>query len=176
MNTNIVIETLKKEIEKNETAKDVLYMWAMRQRTRGQVTVSALKLRMDKEGYKHSVEQYRSFLALLANLGVGTPEKRSNGQVNALKHVTYTLQSLGKAVLSQDARLKSYSQRASFKEIVNTAKAIKLDPGSISVHPMRISSNISISVTVNGKPVIIPVPETLSLAEISGLIKRLQVS
>ncbi len=174
MNQNEAIVSLKKVVESDKAASAVFHVFALRKRARHMVTILGLMQRMKAEGFEYSRGQYEAILKIMAEHGFGKLEKDPKGQVTALKDIKTTLQSLGKAVLSQDEKLKGFKQRNRFNDLVATAEAIRTNPEAIAVRPFRVSGTVSITLSINGKPIIIPVPSDLTPEETAGLINRLQ--
>lgn len=106
-----VVELLRAFAQRNETFNAVAQAFAMRERTRSQITVHSLKQFMDKDGHKYTREQYEEVLKFLASMKLGVLIRNSRDKVVAIKEVNTTLQSIGLAAISKTDAL----QRASFK-------------------------------------------------------------
>lgn len=173
MNQIEAIESLRKEVSSNPVAKDVFHVFAARQRARNRVSVRALSLRMDKEGFKHDPKEYAAVLGAMHKAGFGQLERNRKGKVTGLKDVRITLQSLGAAVLGQKVKLQNLKDRHHYGTLVSTAAALKEDPKRpVAVYPFRLSGNVSITFTINGKPIIVPIPGDLTPDEIAALIQQ----
>lgn len=186
MSRDQAVITLRREAARNPVVNDVCHVFAARKRARHQVTVRALSLRMKKEGFAHKDAEYAEVLSLLSDTGFGTLEKDRKGRVVALKNVKTTLQSLGKAVIGQKQELEALHLRNKFSALAPAAQLIKQAkvtpiapntsplPAQLAVYPYRATGSISITLTINKKPVIIPLPATLTPEEIASLIKHFQ--
>lgn len=170
------ISTLKKEVAQNPAASAVFHVFATRQRARHMVSLRALSQRMEKEGFDFSPTEYSKVLRLLSDCGFGKLEKNKRGKVTALVEVKTTLQSLGAAVLGQQKKVDAYHRRQMYKDVVAVSQAVKKSPQTLTVYPYRASSTVSITLTINGKPIIVPIPGELTPEEIAGLIAHFQAS
>ena len=180
MSRDVAINTLRREAARNPVVNDVCHMFAQRKRARHQVTIRALSLRMKAEGFKHSDKEYGTVLKLLADTGFGTLQKNNRG-VLALVNVKTTLQSLGQAVIGNTQELKARKLRHTFSALAPIAQMVKEEkaapestPKQMTVYPYRATGSVSITLTVNKKPIIIPLPSTLTPEEIASLIKHFQ--
>lgn len=117
MNTQMVVETLKKEADKDEAFKDVSHVFASRKRARRQVTVASLANRMAKEGFGHSRTDYARVLRRLADLGFGSLQKDAKGNIKALKDIRISLQSIGAAAVGEAQKLINARQRVKFSAL-----------------------------------------------------------
>ncbi len=175
MQQDQVINSLRHEAQRNPVVADVFHVFATRQRARHQVTVRALSMRMEKEGFKYKNNDYVGVLKLLSDTGFGVLRRDVKGQVTALTNIKVTLQSLGRAVIGKDKELKALTFRNKFSSLSPMAKIITNEAKpKPAVYPYRAVSSVSITLTINKKPVIIPLPNTLTPEEIAALIKHFQ--
>lgn len=176
-----VIETLKKEAKSNPTANAVFHVWALRERTRDQVTLEALTAKMHREGYEFEKSEYAALLDKLGKLGFGTIRVK-NGRTEALTGVKTTLQSIGSAALGERQRLQDWHQKNRFTELA--ASAERRQPAEVvppvvvptpSEKPAIIErTKIKIVLDINGRSVDVIVPETMRSEDITALIKKLR--
>jgi hypothetical protein len=189
MNEQTAIQTLKKEIKSNPAADAVFHLFAARQRARHQVTVRALFYKMSKEGFKFTKSDYAAVLKRVGQLGFGRIEYDRTGNVQALKDIKVTLQSLGEAVIRQEqVAISAYNKRNRFTQLASSVAAdlraeqpkppklavVKAPEKQVVVYPYRSASTVSITLTIAGKPVILPIPGELSPEEIAALISHLR--
>lgn len=97
------VSCLRQEAAKSQVLTSICHMFALRERSRNQVTVSSLMAAMTKEGFKHSRYEYVEALKALSRCDVGTLKHSKNNRVQALINIRYTLQSIGKAVVSKQS-------------------------------------------------------------------------
>lgn len=117
MNETQVINTLRNEIQTNKAVSDTLYAFAMRQRARHVVTLTALTNKMHHEGFEHTRGEYAEVLKLLAKLNIGKLDTDSKGRVRALKDIDTTLQSIGLAALGVRSQVELAKRRNRFGKI-----------------------------------------------------------
>lgn len=165
---------LKKEAESNPAVMDVFKMFSGRERARGQVSLKALALRMKQNGYEYNEKDYDEILRLLAKYEFGDLEEDKKGRVKRLKNVKYTLQSIGKVVCSQNGKLEKYDKKAEYKDLSKGNWTIESVKPDVSIYPFRVSGIMSITMSVNGKAIIVPLPEDLTADEIHEIVKRFQ--
>lgn len=120
-----LVDSLRDLAGKNAAFNAIAHTWAMRERTRHQVTVHALDLAMTKEGFSFTREDYRSVLAKLAAMKLGTLQRDSKGTITGLKGVNYTLQSLGLASLSKKNSLRRSTVKTPFTSLQIPKENIK---------------------------------------------------
>lgn len=149
-------------------------MFASRQRTRHQVTLRALSMRMKKEGFEHKDAEYAQVLKLLSESGFGTLEKDGKGRVKALKNVVATLQSLGAAVAAKGKSVQSSHPRPKFRTIVSNVVTDNADKTPST--PIRLTSDISLTLKIGNRPVNLPMPSDLTAEEIGYVVAKLRNS
>lgn len=172
MDISKAIETLRKEAEKNTAVKDVLKMWAGRERARGQVTLRALTQRMvNEENKKHDPAEYAKLLKLLGNLGLGQLKYDRTGEVLGIFNVQAKLQSIGQAALGKGKSIEAFKQRAKYKPIDELEAA----ESRYEQLPLPASNDkvTSIAVPLNGQLVQIQIPSDLTDAQLGAFIKKL---
>ena len=170
------IESLRSKVSQDKVAQDVMHVLSFRQKGRHCLTLHALNFRMHREGFTHPAERYRNVLKMIADAGFAKADLDKKGRIKGLKEIKYTLASLGKAVLQQEDKIKSYTQRNRFKDLVNMAEMIKTPPvlaKVVELKPFHVSDSVSITLSINDKPVVIPLPTNFTTDEIAGLINRL---
>ena len=100
--------------DNNQVFNAMAHVFAMRERTRGQITVSSLFASMEKEGYKYTKEEYAKVLSSLADIKLGRLEKNGAGKSVALKDIRYTLQSIGMASIAKKPDLTKYQPKKTY--------------------------------------------------------------
>lgn len=148
MTSQNVIETLRTQATSDPVTNAVLHMWALRKRTRNEVTINGLASKMKKEGFHHSRDQYVPLLRLMSTLGLGKLQTNHRGRVVALKQVETTLQSLGRAVLDgkQPSVLRHTRKKNRFAPIALHSEA--KPPVTVSSAPAAVKQRQPISITV----------------------------
>lgn len=166
MTADQLIESLKKLYQENKVANDVFTSWSLRGRARTEITVSALKQRMDKEGFKHHRSEYATFLATLAKCGMGELEKNADGRVEALRNIKLSIPSVGSVAVGKEELIEAFSPRHGFKRIVSTT--------AVQTPEVVKGLSVSLSLPVGGRIVRIKIPSGISSAEIARLIDKFQ--
>lgn len=128
-----VITKLRDEASKNPIFKAVCQGFAIRDRTRAQVTIASLTQKMMKEGFNYSRKDYVSVLKVLADLGFGRLEMSARGKVKSLKDIKITLQSIGRAAVSDSTVLTRANFSNKFKELPEEKAHAKTIAGKIGM-------------------------------------------
>ncbi len=162
-----VINQLRNEVRIKEAFNAVAHVFAVRQRARHQVTLTALLRTMRREGFNHPVEAYTGVLEKLAALGFGRVEKDAKGHVRALKDVRVTLQSIGSAACGTASSLSSRKLRTRYRQLAPR-------PAVLAPKVERPAIGLSVVVHSGGKQLTIPVPAGLTLADMAGLLEELR--
>lgn len=167
MNNKEVVFALRTEVKNDKVFSDVCQMFAERQRSRHQVTVKSLSLRMHYlYGVKHTDNDYRKVLTTLATLGFGRVENDRAGRLRALKDVKTTLNSIGKVAIGKTESLEEQNKSTKNKYVRMTEIA--------TTQPTRTSNKIGLTIMINTKPVSIPLPDDIKPEEMAELIYRLK--
>ena len=156
-----VIDKLKTACKQDASVNAVFHLFALRERTRSTLTVSALSQKMREEGFNYSAEQYRQVLQLLIECKLGESMPSRTGLIKGLKNIKVNLPELGKAVCGAKAQtVRGYNALP----IQETYTGPKLPKASISV---------SLSVA-NRPPVVLQFPQGVDSSMLSLLIDKLQ--
>lgn len=163
MTNKEMIDVLKIEADKNPATKAALQIFCLRKRPRSTLTLAGLEHKMKKAGYMYSKRDYEPLLRILEFVGVGTLDLY-NGRIKGLKNIKVTFQSIGKSVFGDQINVESRKQRNKFTD---------LKSGRTVPKPSSLALNLDL--IVNGKHVIIPLPQDLNnqeLIDLIGWIKR----
>lgn len=182
MNTTHAIDLVKQEAAKNPAANAALYVFALRKRTRHQVTLTSLVSRMKAEGFENfKAEDYAPLLKIMANAGFGKLATDAKGRVKGLKDINTTLQSIGAAAVSDVkgiAMLDKASPRHRFGKLsVPTVKAptkaVEAPKAPVQVERRAVERpGIGITISINGKTLSVPVPSNFTADEIASLVSK----
>lgn len=140
-----VISKLRAEASKNQAFKAVCQGFAIRDRTRAQITIHSLYSKMLKEGFKYTRQDYVGVLKTLAGLGLGKLELSPRGKIRALKGITVKLQDIGMAAIADKDTLGKAAVTKTFtklpiQEAVKIEKAhAKTMAGKIGMKQLNIS-------------------------------------
>ncbi len=145
----------------------MVHAFALRRRTRRQVTINNLYWTMYNEGFKYTKDDYQKELDFLAGLGLGSLDKKQDGTILALKNISATLQSIGFTALNKKQNLK----RAFFKELTQ-AKSNK--PAKLtSLDSPNIPYKAKVSFEINGKRVGLDLEPNVSPSELFAILFEL---
>lgn len=172
MSTKEMIEKLKAEQSHNKVASAVFHMFAMRQRSRHQITTRSLYYAMRGEGYKFSPSDYSQVLKFLATIGVGELEVDRKGRVKALKNVKVTLKSLGEAACGTEVSLDVQYKRNKFNNIVVPPSATKPVTTDIPT-PSRPVLGVAVRLNFRDKQLTIPMSAEFTEEDIAVLLKTI---
>lgn len=148
----ITNEQVMKLVELNKTSKvasDVLARFAVRERDRSSVVVSALVRSMEKEGFTYTRDEYREVLKALSDIGVGQLALTPHGLVRGLYHIKLSLRQIGEMAL----KTKSQEKSKIFSE--------------------KVAEIVSIGLRLKGKSVVLNLNDDVSPKDIANLIERL---
>lgn len=123
--TKDVVERLKEQAEVSPVFKAMAVVFASRERTRQQVSIQSLEVKMNAAGYNFSKEEYERELEFLGGLSLGSVKKNAKGHVVCLKGISITLQSIGAAALGKKTVLNRYTQRTPYTKL--PATGVRLD-------------------------------------------------
>lgn len=176
MNSTQVVETLRKEAATNSAFNAVCHVFALRQRARHQVTIQSLHYRMLKEGFSYPKTSYQQIIKMLGDLGFGAVKYDKRGEPIGIFGVNNTLQSIGKAALGGESKLKGYKQRHRYSDlpaVLNPTKKVepKKTPPKASDTTTRVYP-VSLTVVIAGKPVNFRIPTNITAEEIQALVER----
>lgn len=167
LNPKEVVQRLKNEAENNKVFKAVCHLFVNRERTRQQITMPTLRLAMAREGHYYDKEAYIAILKFMASLGLGTLDKDFSGDIRALKDIRFTLQSIGDAALSKGEMLQTFVPAPDFKDLPKEQTVVPLKSPRVE-EASRYAT--SITVTLDGQPVSLPLPRGLTLMELGALL------
>lgn len=175
MTPNQAIETLKTQADSSPAVNAVLHAWAVRKRARNTVTLRALVQKMREEGFKYDAGDYALALKAMADAGFGRLETDRKGRVKALKDIRVKLQSIGAAVVAGTGGVKPFRQKPRYQEVKAPARRRKTVELPEQKEEQRVTP-LYITVEINGKPVIFPVPAELTPEDIGYLVTRLRLA
>lgn len=169
-------EQLKEAASKSIPFAHTMALFAKRERTRQQVTLSRLKALMIKEGLQYSGQQLMGVLDTLSKLGFGTLYKDSKGHITALKNIKITLQSIGQVALGeQNAKFQKFSEKTDFKEIQSDSKPIETPIVQKAFDKQR-KYPATVNVVIDGKSLAIEIPGGVTMASLIDLIDKAKMS
>lgn len=175
MDTTIAIEKLRFAASEDRVVRDIFENFSKRDRVWDSVALRPLWLAMKESGRPHPIGKISEVLGLIASVGIGKKHAAANGRVIKVSNLTLDLRALGEAVVG-DGRIKDvrkYRTGMQERNLSAVAEAVR-SPSSMKVYPLRKASSLSITLTINGKPVVMPLPGDLSPEELAAVIERLR--
>lgn len=178
-----LISKLRDQAKKDQAFSAVCAVFALRERTRQQVTMHTLKDTMQKKGFNFSDEQLSTVLSFLAANGIGKIDSSPKGKVKALKDIKITLQSIGKAALNGDNKISPFKVATRY-DALNTAPPAQ-QPASVVKAPLKAPQStptvktgprtfkIAVTIDMLGTQVTLPIPTALAPDELSSLLTKL---
>ena len=175
-NPKAVVDRLREEAQQNPVFNAVATWLATRDRTRQQITMSHLRITMQREGFNFKREQYEDVLKFLATLGIGRIEL-DRGQISALKDIRVTLQSVGTAALGTESKLDKFAPAINFQSL-----PVKPAPPKPQAKPPTLAAPLkpeppsyatSLVVQIDGNTVTFPLPKGLTTSELGYLLNQL---
>lgn len=170
-----IVQELKSKADRDPAFKAVFTKFGARQRSRNQVTIRALMLSMQKDGFNFPLTKYQEILKFLSELDIGTLSVDRKGQIRALVNVRLTLQSIGQAVIEK-SDLKPFKQAYRYRKLDASTPVAKV-PAKPSAEPDK-TYRTELKITVDGNTMTYPgatvSPEDLGnfLINFSRLNKR----
>ena len=174
-----LISALREEAAKNPVFNSVCLVFSMRERTRQQITIPSLMVTMDKEKFSFSKEELAKVLRFLSGLGIGTLEHDRSGKVTALKNIKVTLQSIGLSALSKKEGLDKFQAQPQFQSLVaDQASKAPVPTKTVQIPHAGTTDNTnrfpaSLTVKIEGKPVVFDIPHGISLKDLSAVLQDL---
>lgn len=172
-NTQHIVEQLIKEARNNNVFHSICTLFAMRERTRRQVTLSALKLTMLQEGFNYPVAELEHVLKFLASLGIGVLNYDVSGKLRGLKDIKFTLQSIGMAAVSKVNKLDKVIMVNKYTSIVPEI-VVKPEIKQQVTTKKQEFYKAYLTVFIEGSPVKINLPGGISVKEIAVLLADME--
>lgn len=150
--------------------KDVCTLFAVRQRSRSQVTVASLKASLMNEGFKVTRTQVINVLTFLAKYNVGRLKYDSKGVI-ALTDIKVSLQSIGKAAIEQ-GNIEKQKPQVKFVKLpaIDFQEPVKEPAHKIKVTPRRYTA--SLVVTIDNETITFDIPNRLTMKELAELLSK----
>lgn len=157
---------LREQAAKSSAFNAICHIFALRERSRKQVTMGSLKATMIREGFNFNNNELAGVLQFLAQNGFGKLDYDLKGKLRALKGIKVPLQTIGKTALSkQDLPDIKPSDDVHFTA---ATKAIK-KPSAV---PVSQSLPATITVEVDHKLVTYEVPGGIMPKDLLTLIAQ----
>lgn len=121
---NDTVTLLRQEVAKSPALRDVCHVFALRERSRSQVTIQSLAATMKKEGFDYDRAAYVGVLRSLAKCKIGILKLSRNNRVQALVGINSTLQSIGMAGIDKRNTINPADLRPRYTK-VNAEKTVK---------------------------------------------------
>lgn len=169
LSSSQIVDSLRAEASRNPAFNAVAHVFALRERTRGQVTVKALAWTMKKEGFTFPIEAYENIIRVLASLRLGTLDTTTKGKVRGLKNVTVTLQSIGLAAVSRSASLSKFKIKTAFTSLPATSTPV------VAPTPVKMPEatyKASIKVTFDGEDIVFDLPDGIGAKELGLFLSK----
>lgn len=126
-----------------------------------------------KAGVSVTMADCRAVVDAISEAGLGKITKDGQGNPS-IKYLEVSAREIGEVVHGNSKNLRTYGQERKARAIDAAAEAVMSSASELKVYPMRQASSISITLTINGKPVILPLPPDLNPDQLSALIERLK--
>lgn len=136
-----VVTRLRQKASEDPIFKSVAQGFAIRERSRNQVTIASLTQKMNKEGFNYTRQDYVDVLKFLANLGFGRLDLSPKGKVRALKDIPMTLQSIGMAAVANSTDF----DRQSISKAQAKLPIPKVDERVAKAHAKTIAGKIGMN-------------------------------
>lgn len=179
MNATATTEVIKTNVQTalRDRAKEspvfnaMAHAFALRKRTRRQVTIQNLYWTMVNEGFNFKKDEYQKELDFLADLGVGSLDKTKDGSIVALKNINVTLQSLGFSALNRRQNLKT----AMFKDLLPIQPSVSIKKSKVENHQEPVSEpyKATVSFEIKGRKVVLDLEPAVSPSEFFAILLQI---
>lgn len=151
--TKTIIDALKAKAKEDPAYHAVFLKFAVRKRSRNQVTVRNLTLSMQKDSFNFPTTKYQEVLKFLAGMGFGKVVEDRKGNLKGLYDISITLQSIGKAALEQNSPLKQFKRPNRYSKMVTdvSPEVEKETPAE----PLK-GGKVELKITIDGRVLTYP--------------------
>lgn len=158
-----MVEALRNKAKEDKVANAIFHMFALRDRSRSDVTIVGLSQAMKHEGFNFKRDEYQKFLRFLSSIGIGQLMQDSKNKVKGIKDIHLTLESIGRAAIGKEiANLDAFVPRKKFNELIIIPKENKTEV------------KVGVSMSVNGRSYNIDLPEDLTNTEIASVLETIR--
>lgn len=174
------LEKFRNTASRDKALRTIVEYYADHKATYTALSARGLVNGLDTAGTPVGLPKAREFLALLEDFGIAKAVRDTHGKISNVVNMKLNTREIGEVVtgdgknLGRFARSRLERERVKERDIPNIAGVVKEMPSDIKVYPMRKASNVSITVVINGKPIILPLPDNLKTEELAVLIERLK--
>lgn len=182
-----ITQALKQGASANKNINNVCLVFAMRERTRFQVTVGSLRLAMAQEGYMMTVKDIEEVLIFFASVGIGKLHYNNKKRLTGLVEVKWTLQSIGRAALGEAVSVARAERQRRYANLPGTMQQKTGVPAPVIAAPLKdaplapptplaapvTKHQVYLTTKVAGREVKFPYPTLLTSEEFMELIAEL---
>lgn len=158
-----LIKELKTKASEDKTFNAVCHLFAIRERSRREVTAAAIRDSLNEEGFKASISDVERVLGMLAGLGLGTVKNDAKGRLRALTDVRIQLQSIGKAAIGE-AKGPMPKNRPAPQTKLRSRKQVPM------FKAVSQGSKLSVTVHIGNRSITLDIPASLVKDDIHGSI------
>lgn len=152
-----VITALRNRAASSPVFNAMAHVFALRKRTRQQITLANLMWVMKKEGFRYVDTQYTVELQFMAGIGLGKLHIDSKNRVKALKGIHVTLQSIGIAALLKQDSLEPFHPVNHFKSLkMESGRLFESAPAKLDFNGFRKPLGAPRPASKESKPVALP--------------------
>lgn len=170
----IQADKLRRAAEQDEELRSLFEYYRDHKASYTELSVRGVVQGTFKRGLKIGQPKAREFLTLLVEAGVGRGVKDEANNISNIKKMVAPTKELGAIVAGDSKNLRRYTADRKARNLDGAANMVKGSSDGMKVYPYRQAGNISITLTINGKPVTMPLPDHLEPEELAALIKRLR--
>lgn len=168
------LEKLKSRLSSDEGLRTISQYYLEHKATYTSLSARGVVNGLKAAGSPVGLTKAREFLAVLVDCGVGRGEKDEEGKLSNVVKMAINTREIGEAVAGDSKNLKRYTEDRKARGIDSLADTVKNAAADLKIYPMRQASNVSITVTINGRPIIMPLPSDLSADQLAALLERLK--
>lgn len=133
-----MIGNLKEISSKNAQMNAILHLFAMRERGRRHITVSATLDSLKGEGFNYTRGDVEGVFTMLADAGLGKLLYSAKGQLMALTDIEIAVQTLAKAILGDETKVKATRkrlQKVNWKAVSKAVVKVKTEQATKTAVP-----------------------------------------
>lgn len=176
INPKSVIQALQAQATKSPAFNAMCHVFAMRERTRQQVTIANLVMTMTKEGFKFTKQDYLEELKFLASIGIGNLAWNARNKITMLKNIKVTLQSIGMSGLAKASKLETIQIPPRFIKLpAEASTTLNFPVVKETAPPLKLKANYKATLNVqhDGKQLVFELEKEIPVKDLLAFVSEL---
>lgn len=169
-----IVNRLKIKAGHDAAFNAMCYVFAMRERTRSQISLNSLCFTMAREKFNFTKAQYAKGLEFMALLGLGKLMYDNKDRLLMLKDIKVTLQSIGQAALDKKPSLERFHKMPEFVDLPVVKPQAETPVAKPQVkEAVLISEEPYLDVKLSGQSYRFKLPKNISERDILDMLSTL---